>query len=356
MFAELHYEAGASIVNLNNDIAAILTGSTIAALSASVNKSNSTLDNSASVGGAATWELVGSSTSVADFIHAYTNQSYASFGGNVLRQIASTSFGGNQYKYIKTSMVYGSATPTVIHLAIGMGKGQSNGVMSGASKQYAAYTTVIGGRASGGTTFSDSMYVQIYSSPSATLINIARSDRFSYVPVLAVLDFAPASPKLNVAGNLCTLITSCGPANTTSPNAQDYYAYIAETTVNGQIWSTPTTNGTASAVFIGTPELSNYFQFAMQEMYKFSGFSKIGSKFDLHNIGMTKFNCNYYDSVAGQIWYTNDLLLEQIPYSSITDISGVYGCNRFAFGNNGDVFQTPVGNMCKFGPFMVKVA
>lgn len=356
MFAQLTYPVGSTIASVVADISDLLTGAQISALSAALDKGNSALNESAGAGGPATWEFQSNSGSFADAFTGYTNQSVTVHGARVLRQLASTSF-GTQYKFLKIGLVSPGGSPTSISFAMLLGKGQTSGNLTGTSKMYGVTaSSIVGSRlTSSATVFQTSIYVQVYSSPSATLINIAPSDRFSFVPCLALLDFAPVSPKLNIAGNLCTIISTAGVALNRNPSSSDYNAFISEVSVNGRTWSSPVVNGNISGVSIGTPMIENVLQFNLREQYKFAGFSSLGSKFDLQNVGVTRFLCQYYDSVAGQIWYTNDLLLEQIPYSSITDISGVYGCNRFAFGDNGSIFQTPVGDMCKFGYFMVKV-
>jgi hypothetical protein len=352
MFAQLTYGASTPIAHVLADIATALTGGAIGGMSASLNAASSSIDNGP--GGAASWTFVADSSSITADSNALSS-GITSYGAKVFKQAASTSF-GSQEKFIKIG--FGSATtaPNSGFLVGYLGKG-GTATLTGAAKfsttgtwQCLNFAGTIASNA-----FTQPMRVQIYSSPSATMIQMAQGDLFSYLPVFCVFDFARNSPDLELAGNLSTVMCN-GNVGSSLGSTRNSCAYMAETTVKGKVFGNgtgaPTTNRTL--VHIGTPEIANVIPHLLTTGFKYEGFNKIGTKYDLLNVGVTKFFFYNGDTMA-QVWYTTNICSTQIPYSSITDVTGVYACHEEAFGNNGNFYQTPLGTMCKFGIFMVEV-
>lgn len=355
MFAQLTYGAGAPIANVLADIATALTGGDIASMSASINAASSSIDNAP--GGPASWVFVADSTNVISDGNSFTS-GVTSYGSKVFRQPATTSFGAPD-KYLKIGFGAFSATPAIAVMLSYLGKGAASGILQNASKTGNFQSCWNAAGDISASAFTQAMRVQIYSSATATLINMAQGDLFSYFPTLCVMDFARNSPDMELAGNICTVITNGNVGNNKSiatSGDRNNFAYVPVTTVNGKVYgagtSTPTNNKTV--VHIGTPEIANVIPRLMTSDYKFSGFNKVGTKYDLLNIGVTKFFFWNAETVV-QVWYSTHICTQQIPYSSITDVTGVYACHEEAFGNNGNFYQTPLGTMCKFGIFMVEV-
>lgn len=344
MFAQLTYDAGASLVNVLNDISIALTGGSTSSMSANLNQAQSSIDNVP--GGAPTWVAVTDPTNFSDN-HSLSSTTY--LGAKIVKQPASTST-GTPDKFLKFGFTNVTPAPTVVLFTINMGKANSSGSLSGDTKffGYTHCTTEVGIR--NGGIFTGALRVQIYSSASATLIQIAHNDLFSFKPCLAVLDFPKNDADFATAGNICTVVSNCVKQGDTQN-----HMYITVSTLDGKSYPTDTTNSSErSSVFIGTPEISNVLDLLYNSNYKFEGFSTIGTKYDLLNIGVTKLNLVNTET-QGQVWYTDNTLYRQIPYSSITDVTGVYGCHAEAFGKSGAFYDTPLGTMCKFGIFMVGV-
>lgn len=76
-------------------------------------------------------------------------------------------------------------------------------------------------------------------------------------------------------------------------------------------------------------------------LYKNEGFVSTGTMFWLIPLGITSMKIN-------NVTY-------QIPWYNASDDLKVWMTNVNAFGNNGDTFRTALGDLCKFGPYMVEV-
>lgn len=359
MFAQLTYGAGAPIANVLADIAVALTGGGIGDMSGSLNAGSSSIDNGP--GGAASWTFVSDASNLISDSNAFTS-GVTSYGAKVFSQPATTSFGAPD-KFLKIGFgAFSSTVPGTAIMISYLGKGNSggtilNGIKTGSAGGYHCCNAA-GDIAS--SAFTQAMRFQIYSSPTATLINAAQGDLFSFYPTLCVMDFALASPDMEQAGNICTVLTNGNVGNNRSgvltQHRNPIGGYIPVTTVNGKAYGTGTSTvaNNRTLVHIGTPEIANVIPHLLTPDYKYEGFNKIGTKYDLFNIGITKFFF-YNGESASQVYYTTPLMTKQIPYSSITDVTGVYACHEEAFGNNGNFYQTPLGTMCKFGIFMVEV-
>lgn len=331
MFAQLVYQTGASIANVMSDIAVVLTGGALSAASADLNQSSSNLNQE---GGVASWVFV-SNTNFADSqgLSTLTNISTKLF-----RQAASTSF-GTQNKHLKLGFVTSGTTQ------VRMGYNIVNGTDVGRPVELPSPYPIVANRAStSATVFNHAIKIQIYSSATATLINVINTSAFSIQPVLAMFDFPLTTPHMELAGNICSVLG----------NAADFRGCMLPTTIVGKKFGLGGNDPDSSCYArIGTPD---YFDMSnkVKTNYTFEKNRRVGTKYPLFNFGVVSFEFMSQETLS-QTYYTDNIFSHQIPYSSITDTCGVYMTNLYSFGDSGNFYNTQLGPMCKFGIFMVKV-
>lgn len=346
MLATLSYDSGATFAHVCDDMMAALTGAVSPdGFSASCDKANSSI-----VGTPGTWAVqAAAANSWSDTNLMLTTVPVA----RIIKQSASTSF-GTQEKFLKFGFAC-NATTVVFGFNIGSGSSGTSLTRNGRPTNNAHFVTGIGTRANTtDTSFNVPIRVQIFSNATATLINISQGSMLVTYPVMACFDFPKPPTYFDAVGNLCTVVGR--PSNNSGlfAGVSAPAWHTNSLTVDGKQYglSGGRADSTCSVV-LSTPEIYDIRSFVFLEN-KFEGFKKTGTKFFLMNFGVSAMALASQESQT-QVWNTANYLNYQIPYSSITDITGVYLTNLAAFGKSGDFFSTALGTMCKFGCFMVKV-
>lgn len=306
MLAELHYsEMSANLVNILNDMAKVMTGTTnVNLLSSVVDKQKSSL-----TGAAGDWVQLTCSDAV----------DIAGANGGEARLFRNTCAYTNTIKYFKfasgalstnTVMYYGVDASLVSNSTSPAYTNRLTAVANQLTTVPSSYTTMKTASSSG------PLVVKMFVSRELVLINFGASGTSLGNTPLIIMDYPPeilfpVVPLVNtVIDNKLTRVAFSG---------TNYF------------------NGTLSFSY-GPFTHTNIFN---SILYKNEGFVSTGTLFWLIPLGIRSMTIN---STSYQInWY------------NASDALKMWITNVNAFGNNGDTFRTALGNLCKFGPYMVEV-
>lgn len=366
MFARLSYLTGTLPSSIVDDLVALLTGATsLSGLSARLDVPNSYLN--AAVPG--TWELVASPTTATDLYNA--TPTLCTGAVKLLRQTVKSK--NSDYKYLKLAVCNISS---VGFLLANIGTNHSTGTLTTQANRTLVnnalnLTTAAGVPMSTNTAaalFARPVTITVHSSAGATLVLIGHSGGFNDKHAFSVIDFANnwADPSNFIP---TAILGYCNPSNygetiVLPPSADQPTGHEAGTPFmlcpGGAI--NLANYGSSSATAI-TPCLQVYptikdvafsnssLMYLCDPAYKFAGFKSTGTTYDMFPFGI--------GSVSAQSGATGTTYEAKysatIPYCDISNLTGVYLCNYYAFGQLGRVYQTPNGPMCKFGIFMASV-
>lgn len=354
MLAELYYSGGAKFSDMVSDVKSVLTGQiSLSNLSTSLDKQQSSLFSTDSL---ARWELVRdlgvyNSTHPDLFSDTVTRPS---LGGIILRQPCTTATG--TYKYLKLLLVGDtSSSENNVWLAANLGKGAGagNDLTDFHAPEYLDQacipTTSILDRTSGDISTKACRFT-IYSSPSATLIAVAKTHILDTKPVLAVLDF----PKTLNADYCPTLLNIMRPATTSNVSKAGSWS-LPPVNMSGNTYGS--ISGSFAIPSIATTRHvlhsldANFVSPLVDASKRFAEFSSTSVKksYDVMNFGISGM---HLQRVSGSDSFLDS---QAVAYASITDATGVYLIHQLALGKSGNYYLTSKGRKCKIGHYLVEV-
>lgn len=370
MLAELQYGT-ASYTDIAADITKVMTGTMdLSALSASLLQSKSSI-----TGTAGSWTaLTTTATAVTDICVA--SSPFATQEAKILLS-RKCAYNANKTKYLRMVLGSASSPTTSFAMAANLGSGTSNGLITGASYAARLNSTILIPGISDNTNHRVSgLVVKIFVSPQVTAIMVGGTglnlntvfavfdfQESNIAPDLTATDMLPACivfPFLNLLHSFHVPVFTYNGNTYGSLSAEQFGRVIMSAgkfalpreTQGGSLYS----NGTPvyQANTIGANFLLD------NPAYKFSNFQKNGTSYDIFPLCLTGIQCDTAVTtqpvgsnkiVSGLDYLGNPAATVQV----LSDVASVWVANRYAFGKNGDVFQTSRGNLCKFDNFMIKV-
>lgn len=351
MFAQLYYPENTSPANVANDIQLALTGAaSLSSFSAALDKTKSTLSTIVP----ATWEAQTVSTSRGDIANAGT---VTTGGLKALRQPVSTASG--VFKYLKFGFLVSSLSSTThkLSLSSNIGKGISAGNLTETADTFeTANTSFSASTNTAAALFSKAIKVTIHSSPSATLLAVGE-DTFFEKMCFAVFDTENKFTDCDAGTYVPTALVRQTNPLVYGDIALQPVLYMLPYAKDGKVFYETTPNaayGYVKGAFTvkGAVFDARTYHLISDAAYKFENFARAGTRYSLMPFGISQVEFRSTNTGPND---TNDQGRIGIPYSGITELSGVYLTNYYAFGHTGNFYETPQGTMCKFGNFMVGV-
>lgn len=335
MLAELHYTA-APRSDIMADIEKVLSGATsLGQLSASVSAASSSM-----VGDPGTWEIQTSSAVITDISSA---ASIINISAKALRQPCTAN--AAKFKYLKLALGNYSPTPSTMTFHAALSNGISAGNLLNISTHFKTYiSTNMVAAASGANVVS--LVVKIAVVPGVTAIAMGVTG-LALSTVLVVLDttedWLQGAAATNYLPAICALPSSMNPALTKYRFYSPSFLYNTKT--YGVANNNPSNHVLMSFGKVVPDFIPDMFSL---DQYKFADFTANGIYYDMFPVSV---NSVSYTTAGGTA--SDYITISQTGIASA--LPNIWGCNKNAFGPNGNTFNTAQGLCCHFDNYMIKV-